>query len=189
MNFFERLIQSYNLSRSWSNHKLQLRERISVALTIFLILGMVVSLRNYFAMNQMFAKVKTVQERNNASATPKKSATQFEACEIFLVMRETNLGPDDITLLDGPSPITLLEPVVNTQQNSLLFEYIPKVTIKAIVIIGSDKFCTLDIEGEEPEQVFRSGMKFSSGKGKVVSIDANGVNWTWSGKKYRTELE
>lgn len=64
----------------------------------------------------------------------------------------------------------------------------PMFTIKALVMMGGDGAATVDIDGERPGTIIRSGYAFGGNKGRVTSIDAGGVNWTWLGKKYRTNL-
>ena len=54
--------------------------------------------------------------------------------------------------------------------------------------MGSGGVATLDIENETPGLIVRPGTVFGGGKGKIIAIDAKGVGWTWSNKKYRTNL-
>lgn len=189
MNFFNQLIRLCCSCRAAGTHKLHGREGALVALAIFLALCTFVSLRNYFVMNQKFAEDADALGRCAVGVVSKKSEHVGQACEVFLIMRETNLDPDILVSSSGPSPITQLEQSVHIPQGEPLFEYVPKVAIKAIVVIGDSVLCTLDIEGEKPAQTFSRGMKFSGGKGKIISIDTGGVDWTWSGKRYRTDLE
>ena len=64
----------------------------------------------------------------------------------------------------------------------------PSFTIKALVMMGNSGAATVDIDGERPGTIIRSGSAFGGNKGRITAIDAGGVSWTWSGKKYRTNL-
>lgn len=64
----------------------------------------------------------------------------------------------------------------------------PSMTIKALVVLGADGAATVDIDSEKAGMVVHKGSSFDGGKGKITAIDAGGVSWTWSGKKYRTNL-
>jgi len=67
-------------------------------------------------------------------------------------------------------------------------EVIPTMKIKALVVMGSGGAATVDIDGERPGQIVRSGSVFGGGKGIITAIDAGGVSWTWSHKKFHTNL-
>lgn len=80
-----------------------------------------------------------------------------------------------------------LAPEVPVEQ--VLVETVPpSMTIKALVVLGADSAATVDIDSEKAGIVVRRGSTFDGGKGKITAIDAGGVSWTWSGKKYRTNL-
>ena len=80
-----------------------------------------------------------------------------------------------------------LAPEVPVEQ--VLVETVPpSMTIKALVVLGADGAATVDIDSEKAGMVVHKGSTFDGGKGKITAIDAGGVSWTWSGKKYRTNL-
>lgn len=93
----------------------------------------------------------------------------------------------------GRCPITDASEQINkimakTPEKYEVPDVVPVITIKALVIMEGTGVATLDIEGERPGQIARSGYVFGAGKGKITSIDAGGVNWKWANKKYRTNL-
>lgn len=67
-------------------------------------------------------------------------------------------------------------------------DFVPDVSIKALIVMDSGKAATLNIDGETPGQIFQQGAAFGNGKGKIIGIDSNGVSWTWLNKKHRTDL-
>jgi hypothetical protein len=67
-------------------------------------------------------------------------------------------------------------------------EFIPTMKIKALVVMGSGGAATVDIDGERPGQIVRNGSVFGGGKGMITAIDAGGVSWTWSHRKFHTNL-
>lgn len=69
-----------------------------------------------------------------------------------------------------------------------LHESAPSVVLKALAVLGQDGVCTLDIDGEAPGKIFRSGDIFGSGRGKINAIDSKGVEWEWLGQRHRIDF-
>lgn len=64
----------------------------------------------------------------------------------------------------------------------------PVMTLKALVVMDGASAAAVDIEGERPGLIIKSGSTFDGGKGRILAVDAGGVSWTWSRKKYRTNF-
>lgn len=64
----------------------------------------------------------------------------------------------------------------------------PEIAVKALIVMETSSAAGLAIEGEPDLAVVQKGYVFGGGKGVITSIDPRGVSWTWSNKKYRTEL-
>lgn len=103
-------------------------------------------------------------------------------------MREQS--PELVALSDaiGRSPVAAVVPSPSLAADTSVPEFVPTVTIKGLVVLGGSTICTLDIDGEEPGQIFKPGMTFGGGKGKILSIDSKGVSWRWANKNHRTDL-
>lgn len=86
----------------------------------------------------------------------------------------------------GRYPVAVLPPPVS--EEFAVPEFPPQIRIKALVLMGGGSIATLDIENEGQGIIVRQGTVFGGGKGKITAIDNKGVSWTWSNKKYRTDL-
>lgn len=86
----------------------------------------------------------------------------------------------------GRYPVAALPPPVS--EEFAVPEFPPQMRIKALVLMGGGSIATLDIENEGQGIIVRQGTVFGGGKGKITAIDDKGVSWTWSDKKYRTDL-
>ncbi|NLD04775.1 MAG: hypothetical protein GX672_02620 [Synergistaceae bacterium] len=106
--------------------------------------------------------------------------------DIFLKYRNESGQLVELAETVGRYPVALLpKPVA---QEFSVPDFAPQIQIKALVVMGSGGVATLDIENETPGTIVRPGTVFGGGKGKITAIDPKGVSWTWSNKKYRTDI-
>lgn len=106
--------------------------------------------------------------------------------DIFMKCRVESGQLVELAETVGRYPVALL-PVPIAEKFSVP-DFAPQIQIKALVVMASGGVATLDIENETPGLIVRPGTVFGGGKGKIIAIDAKGVGWTWSNKKYRTDL-
>jgi hypothetical protein len=106
--------------------------------------------------------------------------------DVFLRYRNESRQLVEFAETVGRYPVAVLpKPVA---QEFSVPEFAPQIQIRALVVMGSGGVATLDIENETPGMLVRKGTVFGGGKGKITAIDPKGVSWTWSNKKYRTDL-
>ncbi len=164
---------------------------IFLALFVFFAAAAFVSVGNFIWLNNIYKSADVlVNERSGPSEeaiTKVENIRNMNAAyqhyktnsERVLVLAEA-LGKPPVALLaidDGLDGHALAVP-----------DFVPAVSIKALIVMDSGKAATLDIDGETPGQIFRQGAAFGNGKGKIIGIDSKGVSWTWLNKKHRTDL-
>lgn len=88
----------------------------------------------------------------------------------------------------GVSPISEMQTFIVVDKEIAVPEFPPNILIKALIVMDVEKVAILDIEGEPPGMVCRTGTIFGAGKGKITDIDSKGVSWTWVRKKHRINL-
>ena len=166
------------------------KEYIFVLLLFVFFAAAVFTMRNFIAMNGITADGEDLSSQqmprgNQALESAKALNAKYEA---FRKMREQS--PELVALSDaiGRSPVAAVVPSPSLAADTSVPEFAPTVTIKGLVVLGGSTICTLDIDGEEPGQIFKPGMTFGGGKGKILSIDSKGVSWRWANKNHRTDL-
>ena len=108
--------------------------------------------------------------------------------DVFMKRRNDSKQLVELAQTVGKYPVALLPANIQTAEKFEVPDFAPQIGIKALVVMGSGGVATLDIENETPGLIVRPGTVFGGGKGKIIAIDAKGVGWTWSNKKYRTDL-
>ena len=108
--------------------------------------------------------------------------------DLFMKRRNDSKQLVELAQTVGKYPVALLPANVQTAEKLEVPDFAPQIGIKALVVMGSGGVATLDIENETPGLIVRPGTVFGGGKGKIIAIDSKGVGWTWSNKKYRTNL-
>ncbi|WP_281691803.1 hypothetical protein [Cloacibacillus porcorum] len=166
------------------------KEYIFVLLLFVFFAAAVFTMRNFIAMNGITADGEALSSQqmprgNQALESAKALNAKYEA---FRKMREQS--PELVALSDaiGRSPVAAVVPSPSLAADTSVPEFVPTVTIKGLVVLGGSTICTLDIDGEESGQIFKPGMTFGGGKGKILSIDSKGVSWRWANKNHRTDL-
>lgn len=166
------------------------KEYIFVLLLFVFFAAAVFTMRNFIAMNGITADGEDLSSQqmphgNQALESAKALNAKYEA---FRKMREQS--PELVSLSDaiGCSPVAAVVPSPSLAADTSVPEFVPTVTIKGLVVLGGSTICTLDIDGEESGQIFKPGMTFGGGKGKILSIDSKGVSWRWANKNHRTDL-
>ena len=166
------------------------KEYIFVLLLFVFFAAAVFTMRNFIAMNGITADGEDLSSQqmprgNQALESAKALNAKYEA---FRKMREQS--PELVALSDaiGRSPVAAVVPSPSLAADTSVPEFVPTVTIKGLVVLGGSTICTLDIDGEEPGLIFKPGMTFGGGKGKILSIDSKGVSWRWANKNHRTDL-
>ena len=166
------------------------KEYIFVLLLFVFFAAAVFTMRNFIAMNGITADGEDLSSQqmprgNQALESAKALNAKYEA---FRKMREQS--PELVALSDaiGRSPVAAVVPSPSLAADTSVPEFVPTVTIKGLVVLGGSTICTLDIDGEESGQIFKPGMTFGGGKGKILSIDSKGVSWRWTNKNHRTDL-
>ena len=166
------------------------KEYIFVLLLFVFFAAAVFTMRNFIAMNGITADGEDLSSQqmprgNQALESAKALNAKYEA---FRKMREQS--PELVALSDaiGRSPVAAVVPSPSLAADTSVPEFVPTVTIKGLVVLGGSTICTLDIDGEESGQIFKPGMTFGGGKGKILSIDSKGVSWRWANKNHRTDL-
>lgn len=166
------------------------KEYIFVLLLFVFFAAAVFTMRNFIAMNGITADGEDLSSQqmprgNQALESAKALNAKYEA---FRKMREQS--PELVALSDaiGRSPVAAVVPSPSLAADTSVPEFVPTVTIKGLVVLGGSTICTLDIDGEESGQIFKPGMTFGDGKGKILSIDSKGVSWRWANKNHRTDL-
>ena len=166
------------------------KEYIFVLLLFVFFAAAVFTMRNFIAMNGITADGEDLSSQqmprgNQALESAKALNAKYEA---FRKMREQS--PELVALSDaiGRSPVAAVVPSPSLAADTSVPEFVPTVTIKGLVVLGGSTICTLDIDGEESGQIFKPGMTFGGGKGKILSIDSKGVSWRWANKNPRTDL-
>lgn len=166
------------------------KEYIFVLLLFVFFAAAVFTMRNFIAMNGITADGEDLSSQqmprgNQALESAKALNAKYEA---FRKMREQS--PELVALSDaiGRSPVAAVVPSPSLAADTSVPEFVPTVTIKGLVVLGGSTICTLDIDGEESGQIFKPGMTFGGGKGKIFSIDSKGVSWRWANKNHRTDL-
>ncbi|MDO4560562.1 MAG: hypothetical protein Q4C86_06395 [bacterium] len=149
------------------------------------------TMRNFIAMNGILvddegqAVSQTPRGNQAGESAAKALGAKYEA---FKKLRDQS--PELVTLSDaiGRSPVAAVVPPPSLASETSVPDFVPTVTIKALVVLGGSTICTLDIDGEAPGQIFKPGMTFGGGKGKILAIDSKGVSWRWANKNHRTDL-
>lgn len=108
--------------------------------------------------------------------------------DLFLKRRNESRQLAEMAQTVGRYPVALLPASVQAAEKFVVPDFAPQISIKALVVMESGGVATLDIENETPGMIVRPGTVFGGGKGKITAIDHKGVGWTWSNKKYRTDL-
>ncbi len=167
------------------------REYTFVLLLVVFFAAALFTMRNFIAMNSILIddvgqNVPQMPRGNKAGESAAKAlGAKYEA---FRRLREQS--PELVTLSDaiGRSPVAAVVPPPSLASETSVPDFVPTVTIKALVVLGGSTVCTLDIDGEAPGQIFKPGMTFGDGKGKILAIDSKGVSWRWANKNHRTDL-
>ena len=164
------------------------RRRLLLIYASLVIAASLCTLRNLSLMSER----ADVKNDTDVSAPRRQDNPELQTIRdkfaAYGVLRERTRILSEVSEASGLSPITAIETTSSLISELPQGDYAPSVIIRGLVILGADTACTLDIEGEEPGRVFKSGMAFGGGKGKIIEIDSKGVSWSWFGKKYRTDL-
>lgn len=165
------------------------KELIYFLLLFFLFTGAAVtSVVNFWWLN-------TSKDEVNAMPVPQMQAgseintrlSEFtRKYDLFMRYRNESRQLVELAETVGRYPVALLSKPV--AQEFSVPDFAPQIQIKALVVMGNGGVATLDIENETPGMLVRPGTVFGGGKGKITAIDTKGVSWTWSNKKYRTDL-
>lgn len=162
---------------------------VYILILILLLLLVLYTMRNFVEVNSLNSGAPLHSEPSAADNNTINAARELNAkYEAYLKLREESPQLAALAEAVGRSPVASVVPPPSLASDTSVPEFVPTVTIKALVVLGSDKICTLDIDGEESGKIFKPGATFGGGKGKILSIDAKGVDWTWANKKYRTSL-
>ncbi len=169
------------------------KEYTFVLLLVVFFAAALFTMRNFIAMNSILIddvgqNVPQMPRGNKAGESAAKAlGAKYEA---FRRLREQS--PELVTLSDaiGRSPVAAVVPPPSPPlaSETSVPDFVPTVTIKALVVLGGSTVCTLDIDGEASGQIFKPGMTFGDGKGKILAIDSKGVSWRWANKNHRTDL-
>ena len=167
------------------------KEYIFVLLLMVFFAAALFTMRNFIAMNSILIDDvgQSVPQMPRGNKAGESAAKAFGAkYEAFRRLREQS--PELVTLSDaiGRSPVAAVVPPPSLASDTSVPDFVPTVTIKALVVLGGSTVCTLDIDGEAPGQIFKPGMAFGDGKGKILAIDSKGVSWRWANKNHRTDL-
>lgn len=60
----------------------------------------------------------------------------------------------------------------------------PFMAVQAVMVMGAQRMAVMDIEGESPGMIVRSGTSFGNGKGKVLSVSSGLVVVSWVDKRF-----
>lgn len=165
------------------------RELVYFILLFFLFsVAAVTSLVNFWWLNSSIdpATVSVMPKMPVGSEINKNISSFTGKYDLFLKYRNESGQLVELAESVGRYPVALLPKPVD--QEFFVPEFAPQIEIKALVVMGSGGIATLDIENEIPGAIVRPGTVFGGGKGKITAIDPKGVSWTWSNKKYRTDL-
>ncbi len=165
------------------------KEYIFVLLLAVFLAAAVFTMRNFIAMNSIVVDDGSVGGQTTGGAQAAESAKALNAkYEAFRKLRDQS--PELVALSDaiGRSPVAAVTPPPSLASDTKVPDFVPVVAIKGLVVLGASTVCTLDIDGEEPGLIFKPGMTFGGGKGKILSIDSKGVSWRWANKNHRTDL-
>lgn len=148
------------------------------------------SMWNFIRMNRIEAAdpgVISVSDKASVEAAESAKALNMKVSAFRRLRAET---PQMVATAEstGRAAVSVVKPSPKLAEELKVPEFTPEVRIKALAVHGDKRICTLDIEGEEPDLLFKPGMTFGGGKGMIVSIDTKGVNWKWANKNHRTEL-
>lgn len=147
------------------------------------------SITNYIWLNRISGSLPIVNDGPTAEEHDIKARADVLNNKFGAYMEFRKNSEQLVSLAEavGRYPVAMLPLPVATEL-SVPEMAPPSVTVKAIVVMDRTGVATLDIEGEPPGQIMRQGSVFGGGKGKITGIDEGGVSWTWTKKKYRTEL-
>lgn len=150
----------------------------------------VYSFTNFIKINKISAasmEVPSVQipVDTGIKEAAKKMNDQYSA---YIKLREET--PELVALSEavGRSPVSAVVPPPAQAPDTKVPDFVPTLKIRALVVLGGTSICTLDIDDEEPGKIFKPGAIFGKGKGRILSIDSEGVSWQWANKKHRTKL-
>ena len=183
-----------NRSKLLSNFKAPVSPEEKKELMFFLLLFLLFSATAVTSLVNLWW-LNTSTEPASVISMPKMPATSeinteisnfSNKYDIFLKYRNESGQLVELAETVGRYPVALLpKPVA---QEFSVPDFAPQIQIKALVVMGSGGVATLDIENETPGTIVRPGTVFGGGKGKITAIDPKGVSWTWSNKKYRTDI-
>ena len=160
-------------------------------LLIVLLAAAVFSMKNFIGLSAEGQKISShiVPKDGKSSQDVENAAKELNMkLSAFRKLRENTPQLAELAEASGRSPASVVTPPPKVAEETRVPEFVPELKIKALVVLGDKKVCTLDIDGEEPGQIFEQGMTFGGGKGRIVSIDTKGVNWKWANKNYRADL-
>ena len=166
------------------------RTFLLIFILLIFIAAVVFSVMNLFSLNAQGAQgLLSVPPESERAADVERAAVELNIkLSAFSKMREKTQPLSEIAETAVFSPVSVSAPPLSAAEETQLPEFVPEVKIKALLVLGGRKVCTLEIDGEEADRLFEQGMTFGDGKGMIVSIDKKGVGWKWANKNYRADL-
>ena len=183
-----------NRSKFLSNFKAPVSPEEKKELLFFVLLFLlfsaaaVTSVVNFWWLNTSKDKANILQvpQMPAGSEINARLSAFTQKYDVFLRYRNESRQLVELAETVGRYPVSVLSRPV--AQEFSVPDFAPQIQIRALVVMGSGGVATLDIENETPGMLVRQGTVFGGGKGKITAIDPKGVSWTWSNKKYRTDL-
>lgn len=165
-------------------------EKKKVYLLLLFFAASMFSMKNFISMSLIEPESPSLQNVSGKAAvdaanSAKTLNVKFAA---FRKLREETPQLAELAGSAGRPPVSAVTLPPKLAAETKAPEFRPEVRIKALVVLGDKRICTLDIDGEEPERIYKPGEAFGGGKGRIVSIDTKGVSWKWAGKSYRADL-
>ena len=165
-------------------------------LLLYLVLLILLAAASIFGVSNFIYMNKAGMGRDNPAFSDNSSAPKGIAevdalnkkMEAYSVYKNESGRMAVLAEAIGKNPVASFPVPVSSSPELAVPEFVPSMVIKALLVMDSASVVTLDIEGEEPGQIFKKDSVFGQGRGKITAIDTKGVSWTWAKKKHRTDL-